>query len=786
AHPGLRLSASSAPNIHFTVPRKAEVAWLAASGFSRNRLPVQWELLQPMLHDTRADAAARAAIGEPGAFHAAYAAFVTDVLDAHAAAGTRCIIDLHNSARYRDFRFQADGSVRGLILPPQRQLRPWTSDTSQVIDRIFALAPGATLRPEHLADFWSRAALLWSRHPGFGGYGLMNEPHDMPRAGETVASRGGGEDLMIWPACAQAAVDAIRAIDRNGPIYAGGNYWSSAMALPTRNPGWPLRGENIVYEVHVYLDAFNSGRAFDYEIERAKNFSAGFGRGPIHLNTGLDRLRMATGWARSRGVRLALTEVGMPIDDGRWQDMFLRLVGHARAEGCEVYSWMGGSHWPIRNYPINHVAGWHQHRTLEPAVAGALQAAAGISRATLYDDGPGWGPRGLPVTITVYARGTLAAPLQIEVLASDGARLDKTRLLLAAGANTQDRYTVTCAPGRVVTLGYREASGRQLPPPRHVYALEAPVAHAAVDLREAAQALLARWRACKWELSDGHTDYLLGAPARPGQRVRAIADSGFGSSPGNAMEMLNWTNDDNPAAGRMRPPVMRLTRGHRHSDHSAEGCSGFWCKKGEPMPGVLASPRNRVPYNIEDPHFVVAVFSVAGPSTGVVFQASRAEAAWTSELCVAQGRPRARWVDAKGRTLELTGPATLAPHVPVVVSLSSARGSQQLRINGAVVASGAASFAPSLCNQMLMGWGYLVYYPCESFGGQLYAVIAGKGTPGADELEVLERYLAGSAGLRLAAPAVQAAPTAPTDAASAPRKAPVRKPAPRRNSDKKT
>jgi endoglucanase len=145
AKPGLRANTSSAPNLHFTVPRKADVAYLAACGFSKNRLPIQWELLQPMLHDTVANAAAKAAIGNPGAFHAGYESFITGVLDAHAAAGTRCIIDNHNYGRYQDFRFQPDGSVIGLTVPPA-PVRPYTKDAVQIQSRIFSLAPGATLK----------------------------------------------------------------------------------------------------------------------------------------------------------------------------------------------------------------------------------------------------------------------------------------------------------------------------------------------------------------------------------------------------------------------------------------------------------------------------------------------------------------------------------------------------------------------------------------------------------------------------------------------------------------
>jgi hypothetical protein len=182
----------------------------------------------------------------------------------------------------------------------------------------------------------------------------------------------------------------------------------------------------------------------------------------------------------------------------------------------------------------------------------------------------------------------------------------------------------------------------------------------------------------------------------------------------------------------------------------------------------MAQPRNRVPYDIEEPHFVVAVFSPAGPrSDGVVFQASRSEAAWTSELRLAGGHVQARWVDSRGMKTQITAAAALAPQQAVVASLSSVRGAQQLRINGLPAGRAAASFAPSPCNQMLMGWGFLAYYPTPGFGGHLYAVIAGKGQPSPAELEVMERYLATTAGLQLAAAAPAAGPKRKTPAAKA-------------------
>ncbi len=55
--------------------------------------------------------------------------------------------------------------------------------------------------------------------------------------------------------------------------------------------------------------------------------------------------------------------------------------------------------------------------------------------------------------------------------------------------------------------------------------------------------------------------------------------------------------------------------------------------------------------------------------------------------------------------------------------------------------------APSVCTQMLIGWGYANYFPHDGFSGNIYLVIAGKGSPSASEMAVLARYLASTAGV---------------------------------------
>jgi endoglucanase len=745
--PGLRYGQSTKPNLHFTVPRPADVGYLAANGYNKNRLPIQWELLQPMLHDTYANATVQAAVGAPGAFHAGYEAYITGVLDAHAAVGIKCIVDLHNYCRYQDFKFQADGSVIGFTKSDDPLIRPFTTDYNQVQERLFSLASGSTLKVSNFTDFWVRAANKWKSHPGFGGYGLMNEPHDMPAAGGTAPAWN--EDFTIWPTFAQAAINAIRAVDPVNPIYVAGNGWDAAMQIGTINPGFPLQGANLIYEVHAYLDAYSNGHAFDWDIEAGKNFSAGEGNYAISTNTGYNRLKIATDWAASKGVKLALTEVGMPLDDARWEKSFAGVMGLARQQGVEVYSWMGGNHWPIHSFPINHVPGFHQNKTLEPIVSGPMKAAAGIARATLFDDGPGYAPSGTSVTITVYARGHLASPVNITVTSNNGGTLSKSVLTIPAGANGQDTYTYTSASNRVATLSYSSDGqlGGQVPPARKVFSLTDPVAYAATSLPDAAMAILARYNASKWEMADGYTDYMQGVPAAEGQPVRAVSDSGFGSSAGNAMEMINWVNDSANMGGTL-PPVMRVINGKKNTDHTFWNSWGFWCKKAEPLAGIQPNPRNRIAYGLQDAHFAIAAVSVPGSwNGGAVFEASKSEDRHSAQLNFTASQPQASWIDANGQTVQLTSPNKLAPGVPAVVAMTSAPGAQRLRVNSAVVGSASATLAPSVLTQMLIGFGFCGYYPRGGFGGSIYSVIAGKGAPTAQELGVLERYLASTAGV---------------------------------------
>jgi hypothetical protein len=82
-----------------------------------------------------------------------------------------------------------------------------------------------------------------------------------------------------------------------------------------------------------------------------------------------------------------------------------------------------------------------------------------------------------------------------------------------------------------------------------------------------------------------------------------------------------------------------------------------------------------------------------------------------------------------------------------VIALTSVPGAQRLRVNSSVVGSASATFVASQCDQMLIGMGFTEYYPREPFNGNIYSVVTGQGAPTPQELAVMERYLASTAGV---------------------------------------
>jgi endoglucanase len=177
------------------------------------------------------------------------------------------------------------------------------------------------------ADLWRRLAERYRDEPAVWAFGLMNEPHDT-----------GGR----WPAAAQAAVDAIRQVDRGHVILVAGDGWSGAWYWQAANRDLAIAdpAANIIYEAHLYFDRDASGR-----------YVEGYDAGGAYPTIGVDRLRSFLEWLQARGERGFIGEFGVPDDDPRWLTVLEVVLTHLDAHDLPATYWAAGPWWG--DYPLS-------------------------------------------------------------------------------------------------------------------------------------------------------------------------------------------------------------------------------------------------------------------------------------------------------------------------------------------------------------------------------------------------------------------------------------------------
>lgn len=257
----------------YIYPDNATLDYFHASGVTLIRLPVRWERLQPTAG---------------GNLDAAEMGRLVDMLDRANARSLKLIVDLHNFGRYGN---DALGSV--------------------------------ALPESTLADFWVKLAGRVATHPAFAGYGLMNEPHDMPSA-------------TAWPKAAQLAVNAIRMVDRSKRIYVAGDGWSSAQNWDTNNPNLAITDPagNFRYEAHQYFDRWTSG-----------TYPGSYDAEAVYPTIGTDRLQPFAEFLKRTGTKGFIGEYGVPGDDPRYLDVLDGFLTAAVAAGIDTTYWSAGQWW---------------------------------------------------------------------------------------------------------------------------------------------------------------------------------------------------------------------------------------------------------------------------------------------------------------------------------------------------------------------------------------------------------------------------------------------------------
>jgi len=216
----------------------AQMNHFSENGFNTFRLPVGWQYLTSGVVGGDLDATN---FGK-------YDSLIQNCLNR----GAFCVIDIHNYARW-------NGAIIGQGGPSNEQF----------------------------AALWTSLATHYKDQPKVI-FGIMNEPHDV--------------DIQTWAATVQVAVTAIRSTGATSQtiLLPGDNYTGagtfissgSAQALnAVTNPDGSI--DNLVFDVHQYLDSDNSGTNTECVTNNIANAFAPLAQ-----------------WLRCHGRKAFLTETG--------------------------------------------------------------------------------------------------------------------------------------------------------------------------------------------------------------------------------------------------------------------------------------------------------------------------------------------------------------------------------------------------------------------------------------------------------------------------------------------
>ncbi len=269
-------------------PSTTSVDYFQSKGMNLIRLPFLWERVQPTLYSTLDQTELQRLVS-----------FVNSIT----AKGITVLIDPHNYGRYRQ---QVIGSA-GL---------PHTA----------------------FGDFWYRLAVTFKSNPKVI-FGLMNEPYGMTTEN--------------WVGAANEAIRRIRLAGATNTIAVPGNAWSGAYSWTANFYGTPNAqamlqitdsGNNLVFEVHQYLDTDSSGTTTTC----------------VSPTIGAQRLQVFTDWLRANGKRGLLGEFAAANSDTCKQ----ALNGMLAFMQTNSDVWLGWSYWlagawatndPFSIQPVNGV-----------------------------------------------------------------------------------------------------------------------------------------------------------------------------------------------------------------------------------------------------------------------------------------------------------------------------------------------------------------------------------------------------------------------------------------------
>lgn len=279
-------------NKDYTYPTDQDLVYWQQKGLMLVRLPFRWERLQ----HTPGGALCQEDLAHMKAF-----------IGAAEKRGMQVLLDMHNYCR----RF--DGGQEAIIGTP-------------------------ALSYADYGRFWRMLAEELSSFHNIYGYGLMNEPHDLPAT-------------VSWQQMAQTAIDSIRTVDAKTAIVVGGYHWSSArrwvqMSDHLKNLKDP--GNNLIFEAHCYFDFDGSGTyKFSYDQEEGTP------------TKGVEQVRPFVEWLKKNHLRGIVGEYGIPEQDGRWLVTLDKFLSYLSKNGVPALYWASGPWWgdAVMSIPSYHGEG---------------------------------------------------------------------------------------------------------------------------------------------------------------------------------------------------------------------------------------------------------------------------------------------------------------------------------------------------------------------------------------------------------------------------------------------
>ena len=237
-------------NRDYVYPNRDEINYFSSIGMNFIRVPLSWTRLQPARY---------------GALDQQQLNSLDDVVSHAASRGVAVEIDNHNYGW-------------------------WDVAAGQGGDKSTVVGGPNGVPASALADFWSKMAKHYARSPNVI-YGIMNEPVT-PTAEQ-------------WAPVAQASVNAIRDAGALQEILVPGVQYDAAFSWNAGSNNAQVVGKvvdpkhNMAFEVHIYLDADNSGEHENSVVSKT---------------IGPERLSNVTQWAQATGNRVFLGEFGVGTD----------------------------------------------------------------------------------------------------------------------------------------------------------------------------------------------------------------------------------------------------------------------------------------------------------------------------------------------------------------------------------------------------------------------------------------------------------------------------------------